>query len=55
VTIDSTVIEFVRHERLAWDEHCNAHLPSLTLLEEWQFDSAARVAHQQKRLRHQRR
>jgi hypothetical protein len=22
-TIDSTVIEFVRHERLAWDAHCN--------------------------------
>jgi len=23
VTIDSTVFEFVRHERLAWDAHCN--------------------------------
>jgi len=23
VTIDSTVLEFVRHERLAWDAHCN--------------------------------
>ena len=23
VTIDSPVLEFVRHERLAWDAHCN--------------------------------
>ena len=23
VTIDSTVLEFVGHERLAWDAHCN--------------------------------
>jgi len=23
VTIDSTVLEFVRHERLAWNAHCN--------------------------------
>ena len=23
MTIDSTVFEFVRHERLAWDAHCN--------------------------------
>ena len=23
VTIDSTVLEFVPHERLAWDAHCN--------------------------------
>jgi hypothetical protein len=23
VTIDTTVLEFVRHERLAWDAHCN--------------------------------
>jgi len=23
VTIDSTVLEFLQHERLAWDAHCN--------------------------------
>lgn len=23
MTIDSTVLEFVQHERLAWDAHCN--------------------------------
>jgi hypothetical protein len=23
VTIDSTVLEFVKHEPLAWDAHCN--------------------------------
>ncbi len=26
VTIDSTMLEFVRHERLAWDAHCKGRM-----------------------------
>jgi hypothetical protein len=35
VTIDSTVLEFVRQERLAWDAHCNG----VHAYHAWAFES----------------